>query len=176
MSIRIPKYRCHKGSGQALVQINGDRICLGKYDSEEGKEKYQRLVSERLSNGRQRVSLPTADSQASADLSIKRLILAYWRFAESYCSKVGKPTKELTCMREAIRPLRQLYGNTRASEFGPKALKAVRRHPGNAAGTGQQCSGRDGRKRGNLGVQRDQVFGGRLGTDSGSQEPHWAGF
>lgn len=31
-------------------------------------------------------------------------------------------------MREAIRPLRQLYGNTKASEFGPKALKAVRQY------------------------------------------------
>lgn len=31
-------------------------------------------------------------------------------------------------MREAIRPLRQLYGRTTASEFGPKALKAVRQH------------------------------------------------
>ena len=128
MSIRIPKYRLHKGSGQALVQINGDRIYLGKYDSEESKEEYQRLIAEWLSNGRQRVSPPTADPQAKAALSIKELILAYWRFAESYYSKEGKPTKELICMREAIRPLRRLYGHAKASEFGPKSLKAVRQH------------------------------------------------
>jgi integrase len=128
MSIRIPKYRFHKGSGQALVQINGDRIYLGRYGSEESQEKYQRLVSEWLSNGRQRVSPPTADPQATADLNVNKLILAYWHFAETYYSKEGKPTKELTCMREAIRPLRRLYGHTRAGEFGPKALKAVRQH------------------------------------------------
>ena len=128
MSIRIPKYRLHKGSGQALVQINGVRVYLGTYDSEESKEKYQRLVSEWLSNGRQRVSPPAADPQAKAALPIKELILAYWRFAESYYSKEGKPTKELICMREAIRPLRRLYGHTKASEFGPKALKAVRQY------------------------------------------------
>jgi len=31
-------------------------------------------------------------------------------------------------MREALRPLRQLYGTTRAWDFGPKSLKAVRHH------------------------------------------------
>jgi integrase len=128
MSIRIPKYRLHKGSGQALVQINRDRIYLGTYGSEESKEKYERLVSEWLSNGRQRVSPPTADPHAKADLTVNELILAYWHFAESYYSKEGKPTKELICMREAIRPLRRLYGHTKPSEFGPKALKAVRQY------------------------------------------------
>jgi hypothetical protein len=51
MSIRIPKHRFHQGSGQALVQINGCRVYLGKHGSEESKEKYQRLVVEWLSNG-----------------------------------------------------------------------------------------------------------------------------
>ena len=83
MSIRIRKYRFHKGSGQALVQINGDRIYLGRYGSEESQEKYQRLVSEWLSNGRQRVSPPAADPQATADLNVNKLLLAYWHFAET---------------------------------------------------------------------------------------------
>lgn len=38
-STRIPIYRHHKGSGQALVQINGRRIYLGRYGSEESKER-----------------------------------------------------------------------------------------------------------------------------------------
>jgi hypothetical protein len=54
------------------------------------------------------------------------LILSYWRFAESYYSKDGQPTKELACMREALRPVRKLYGGSRVRDFGPKALKAVR--------------------------------------------------
>ncbi len=128
MSIRIPKYRLHKGSGQALVQINRDRIYLGTYGSEESKEKYERLVSEWLSNGRPRVSRPTADPHAKTDLTMNELILAYWHFAESYYSKEGEPTKELICMREALRPLRRLYGHTKPSAFGPKALKAVRQY------------------------------------------------
>jgi hypothetical protein len=32
MTVRIPKYRLHKGSGQALVEIDGRRIYLGKHD------------------------------------------------------------------------------------------------------------------------------------------------
>lgn len=31
-------------------------------------------------------------------------------------------------MKDALRPLRQLYGQTRACDFGPKALKALRQH------------------------------------------------
>ena len=38
MARQIPKYRHHKGSGQALVQIDGRRIYLGKFDSPESRE------------------------------------------------------------------------------------------------------------------------------------------
>ena len=31
----IPKYRHHKGSGRAFVQVNGHRQYLGKYGIEE---------------------------------------------------------------------------------------------------------------------------------------------
>ena len=51
MSFQTPKYRLHKGSGQALVQINRERIYLGRYDSEESKEEYRRLVAEFLASG-----------------------------------------------------------------------------------------------------------------------------
>lgn len=33
MSVRVPKYRHHKPSGQALVSIRGKRIYLGKHGS-----------------------------------------------------------------------------------------------------------------------------------------------
>ena len=48
MSFRTPKYRLHKGSGQALVQIEGQRMYLGRYGTQESKEKYRRLVAEFL--------------------------------------------------------------------------------------------------------------------------------
>ncbi len=42
MSLRTPKYRLHKGSGQMLVQINGNRIYLGKYGTEESRQRYRK--------------------------------------------------------------------------------------------------------------------------------------
>ena len=40
----LPKYSRHK-TGQALVRINGKCHYLGKYDTEESKAAYQRLVA-----------------------------------------------------------------------------------------------------------------------------------
>ena len=67
--------------------------------------------------------LATADDSA---LSVKQIILAYWRFAETYYSKNGEPSDRLYHVRLALRPLRKLYGDTLASEFGPRKLKNVR--------------------------------------------------
>ena len=130
MSTRVPSYRLHKGSGQALVQINGERIYLGKHGSKESKEKYQRIVAEWLVSVREHKA--DGDGKRTApyrfDLSINEMLLAYWKFAEGYYAKDGKPTKEFVCMKHALRPLRKLYGTRRVRDFGPLALKAVREH------------------------------------------------
>jgi integrase len=51
---------------------------------------------------------------------------SYLAFADSYYVKHGEPTTEAACIRVTIRPLRQLYGDTMARDFGPLQLKAVR--------------------------------------------------
>ena len=56
------------------------------------------------------------------------MLVKYYDFAKSYYVKNGEPTQELASMAEALLPLRQLYGHTRAAEFGPKALQTVRQH------------------------------------------------
>ena len=43
---RVPKYRRHKGSGQALVEVNGRRYYLGPYGTPKSKEQYARIVAE----------------------------------------------------------------------------------------------------------------------------------
>ena len=70
----------------------------------------------------------TASRNGQPAISINEMLLAYWQFAETYYCKDGEPTKELECMKEAIWPLRQLYGTTQAVDFGPQSLKAVRQH------------------------------------------------
>src|SRR5262249_21782202 len=74
-------------------------------------------------NGRR---LPAPTSGAGSDLSVNEVAVAYLVFADSYYVKHGKPTSEPTAIRHSIRPLRQLYGDTMARDFGPLQLKAVR--------------------------------------------------
>lgn len=45
---RTPKYRLHKVSGRAIVQIQGRRIYWGKSGSAASHERYRQLVSEFL--------------------------------------------------------------------------------------------------------------------------------
>ncbi|MEZ6073573.1 MAG: hypothetical protein R3C10_25665 [Pirellulales bacterium] len=59
--------------------------------------------------------------------TVNDVLLAYVRFAQGYYSNGGTLSKEFTCMKEAMRPLRKLYGRTAAAEFGPKKLKTVQR-------------------------------------------------
>ena len=67
-----------------------------------------------------------AEPSAPADLTVNELLLAYWRWAETYYVKGGKPTSEQATIKHALRFVRQLYGPTPAKDFGPLALKAVR--------------------------------------------------
>ncbi len=129
MPIRTPKYRLHKGSGQALVQIDTRRIYLGKYGSPQSEENYRRIVAEWLAARRPSTSDRTpALSALPSELTINELLLLYWRFATAYYVRDTKPTKELACMKDALRPLRQLYGGSRVNDFSPLLLKSIQQH------------------------------------------------
>lgn len=125
-SPRQPSYRFHKARNCAVVTINGKNHYLGPYDSPESHEEYARLIAEWRA-GQKQLNGSVAP-RTDPDMSINDMILSYWKFAKTYYVRDGEPTKELTSMQEAIRPLRKLYGRTQARQFGPKALKAVRQH------------------------------------------------
>lgn len=125
MSFRPPKYRMHKGSGQALVQINGKRVYLGKYGSEKSQEKYHRLVAEFLAAGKEPKS-PDADRSTAAPVTVNELILAFWEHAKQRYVKNGVSTSEIHSFRTALHPVRRLYGGEPAINFGPLALVACR--------------------------------------------------
>jgi hypothetical protein len=121
-----PSYRLHKPSGQAIVTLPdgfGGRhdVYLGKFDTAESWEEHNRVLTEWKVNGRR---LPTTVAPAP-ELTIHQLILAYYRFAESYYVKDGKPTSEVNTIAQAMRFLKRLYGNTAAKDFGSLALKAA---------------------------------------------------
>lgn len=124
-----PKYRHYKPKDLAVVRLDGRDYYLGKYNSPESWEKYHRLIAQWLRGDAKPLEGPPAPvGQPAASLTINQLLNAYRDFARTYYVKDGEPTKELTEMKHAARPLRQLYGSTAASEFGPLALKAVRNH------------------------------------------------
>jgi hypothetical protein len=63
---------------------------------------------------------PPGDATRVADV-----IKAYWDFACAYyCGPQGRT--ETGSIKLALGMLRPLYGDTRASDFGPLALQAVR--------------------------------------------------
>jgi len=121
MSSPYPSYRLHKPSGQAVVTLNGKDFYLGPWRSVASRAAYDKLIAEWLSNGRQ---LPGTGGHGN--LLVGELIVAYLEFAQEYYSCDGKVTSEFTCMKDAIRPVRELYASTAVQDFGPLALKAVR--------------------------------------------------
>ena len=54
---RLPSYRLHKPTGQAVVTLNGKDYYLGRHGTQMSKDAYDRLTAEWLADGRQ---LPAA--------------------------------------------------------------------------------------------------------------------
>jgi len=52
-SPRIPSYRFHKSTNRAVVTLDGRDIFLGRYNSPESRQKYDRMINEWLGAGRQ---------------------------------------------------------------------------------------------------------------------------
>jgi integrase len=126
----VPKYRLHKQSGQAIVTLRdalGGRrdVLLGKYGSPESRAEYLRVLAEWEASGH-RTPRPTG---SSSDLTVSELILRYWRWAERhYLDGEGKPSRELENMKDALRPLCQMYAQRLAWEFGPLGLRVLQEH------------------------------------------------
>ena len=107
-------------SGQAVVTLNGTDHYLGRWNSPESKAEYDRLINEWLVRGRR---LPERRDDASTDeLMTKQLILGYYSHAVATMAD-----EEVEKVKIALKPVREMYGETPASKFGPVAFQAVRR-------------------------------------------------
>ncbi|MAR10756.1 MAG: integrase, partial [Blastopirellula sp.] len=117
---RVPSYRLHKRSGQAIVTISGKMFYLGLYDSAESKAEYQRLISEWLASGQR------APQSASAT-TVNELLLAFIRHAKQhYRDADGNLTGTHEDFKPVMRALKQQYGTASVERFTPKSLKALR--------------------------------------------------
>lgn len=121
---RVPSYRFHKPSGNAVVTISGRDIYLGEHGTAASKEKYDRHISEWLAGGRLALA-PSASGENG--LTIVELIARFMTHATMfYVRPDGTPTSEAKTLAAAMGPLKTLYGSTPAADFGPMKLRAVR--------------------------------------------------
>lgn len=123
-----PKFRIHKTSGRALVVFPGaPPVYLGYGDNEATRAAYTRAIAEWEAAGRRPPArVVRTNGPAPAGLTVVELIDAYLSWAETYYVRRGELTSEISIVHAAMRPLNQLYGDTEAAAFGPKALRAVR--------------------------------------------------
>ena len=122
---RVPAYRLHKASDQAMVTLNCVDHYLGPFGSEESRAKYDRLLSEWLSAGR--YLAPVSPAGTTPSIAVNDLILRFWEHIASYYRRPdGTPTSEPAHFRGVLKLTRRLYGSTAAIEFGPSRLRAVR--------------------------------------------------
>jgi integrase len=121
---RIPKYRFKKSLNQAVVTLTigpGVRrdYPLGPMGSKASHEKYERLIAEWLASGHRH--------KPQAGVTVNELIDRFRVYAEQhYVTPDGTPTAEIGEYRTSLRPVREMYGTTLATDFDQLALKAVR--------------------------------------------------
>ncbi|HRX84090.1 MAG TPA: hypothetical protein P5572_03635, partial [Phycisphaerae bacterium] len=115
---RIPSYRHHKPTGQAVVTIGGKDTYLGKYGTAASRNAYARAIAEHTATGGVVVH---AD-----DLTVSELLAAYWKHAQTKYGRRASARSRLSLIKRATTPLRKLYGRTEAGKFGPLGLRAVR--------------------------------------------------
>jgi integrase len=122
-AVSVPKYRRHKGSGQAFVQVQGRRHYIGRWGSPASKERYARFVAELAV--KPAAAVPTTPTTPAPEITVVELCAAYLDFAEVYYRKDEAPTRSIEEARTAVRILRDLYGRTAVNEFGPLRLLAI---------------------------------------------------
>src|SRR5262245_15742655 len=113
---KIPSYRLHKASGQAVVVLSGQSHYLGVWQSPESRARYEQVVAEWLARNRQPAPEQAAPS-GGTDIRVSELILRYYRFAQSYYPADGDTTSEVRSIRETLRPVRRLFGDQSAASF-----------------------------------------------------------
>jgi integrase len=124
-----PSYLLHRQSGRARAVwtdqtgTRQQKLLPGPFDSPESRTAFARLQLELETAPH----LPPVAQRAG--VSVNEVLLAFMRWAAThYRTPSGAPTTEIGELKWSIRPVRELYGDTQAAEFGPRALAAVRQH------------------------------------------------
>ena len=124
--IRIPSYRLHKPSGQAIVTIRGKMFYLGRYGSVESRSEYGRIIAEWQAGPSEIPPASASTAPVPSDLTVVELSASYFRHCQEYYVKNGELTNQVTMIHLALDVVNRLYGHMLGRDFGPLALKACR--------------------------------------------------
>lgn len=117
----VPQPRQHKGRAVLDVYENGVRRTrtLGAWESPEADAEYKKFLAE--------FATGAADRPAGSDISVNEAFAAFVKHAHGHYRRGdGSPTHEVDEYKLVSKLVRETYGHTRAVDFGPLALKAVR--------------------------------------------------
>jgi hypothetical protein len=114
---RVPGYRLHKPSNLAFFEIRGRRQYLGRYDTDESRERYYKLIAESfaLTSQPRRIERPTA-------IQVKQLAAEYLHYALDYYVKHGKQTSQAAHIVHAVKSLMRPPPPARSAHCGPATL------------------------------------------------------
>jgi hypothetical protein len=118
--IPFPTYRFHRGFGQAIVRIDGVDIYLGVHGTPESKAKYRDLV--RKSTADRAKSDAERSVRFHVDLTVAELVARYLLHAETYYTKNGTATSQLTIVKLTADVLLDRHAYLEVRELGPLAL------------------------------------------------------
>jgi len=116
----LPRYLKHS-SGKARIVwtdptgVRRERILPGKFGSEESRQAFARLQLELA-------TAPATVARITGGPTVAEILLPYLKHAADYYGD----TSERDTIKDALRVVREVYGHSPATEFGPKALAAVR--------------------------------------------------
>ncbi len=122
--MKFPRLCIHKRTNRAYATdpATGKQIQFGLSGKPATTEAYNRWIA---SMAARRAEVPSGLPPGSI-LSLAELIADYTAFAKRYYVKRGKVTSELKMIEANSSILLDLFAVTRAADFGPNELKAVR--------------------------------------------------
>lgn len=116
---RIPKYRLHRATGQAVVTILGRDHYLGRHSSSDSRKRYAGLINELLARG-------SIAPPAASNFTVAELIADYIAYAERHYAQRTYARQALERIRRSLSIVATHFAATQAAEFGPRMLKIVR--------------------------------------------------
>lgn len=114
--MRIPKYRHHKASGRAVVEIAGKEIPLGPYDSPESHAKYRQVIASYVATGG-----PPPEA-GGRDLLTMRAAVGRFRLA----GLTHLDPRDRGHFGPILDSLIDQFGDTPLTEFGPLRYASLR--------------------------------------------------